>query len=456
MRAPLRDRQAPAWLFIFLLAASCAQAPPPHVIVISIDTLRRDALAAFDPGAGPLLALDRLARDSVRFENALSSASWTLPAHASLFTGLYPDLHGATDRRVTLVDSVPTLAERMSARGYETAAFTGGGFLDTEYGLGRGFEHYAAKTHGRQERAESAEGLLGRVNEYLEARRDPRPLFLFLHSYAVHNYYDARAEAAARAGRTELASRKAYVDCVLGRSPCPEESWQTLRALYRAELELMDEAFARLVAALERAGLWQEAVVVLVSDHGEGFEPVRGRIHHGGRLHADQLAIPLLVRVPGVTPRAESTPVSIVDLMPTLLELVEAPVPTELDGRSFADLLRGGPPPAPRPLLAMEHYFGWEAGKRVTSAEVLALPRELAVIDAQGWYITGERADELYVAGDELQAANRAVGQSEAETYRGPLGARPLARAESAASEEDEGLGHALDVLGYGGAQDEE
>jgi len=449
--------RALAFLALALLLAACGRASPaPHVIVISIDTLRRDALQAFDPGAGPLLALDRLANDSVRFEHALSSASWTLPAHASLFTGLYPDRHGATDRRVTLASQVPTLAERLAARGYETAAFTGGGFLDPGYGLGRGFERYAAKTHGKQERAEDAEGLLARVTQYLDARRDERPLFLFLHTYAVHNYYDARDEAAARARETHLASRKAYVDCVLGRTSCPEETWQTLQALYRAELELMDDAFARLVAALERADLWQDAIVVLLSDHGEGFEPERGRIHHGGRLHADQLAIPLLVRVPGVAPRAEATPVSLVDLMPTLLELVGEPVPLGLDGRSFAGTLRGGAPLAPRPLFAMEHYFGWDAGKRVTSEQVLALPRELAVIDAQGWYITGERADELYGAGDALQATGRTVGQSEAQAYRGLLGARPLARTESAAAEEDEGLGHALDVLGYGGGQEEE
>ncbi|HEX6884838.1 MAG TPA: sulfatase [Planctomycetota bacterium] len=453
-RGALRAGGGLAILLLGALAGCGGAAPPPHVIVISIDTLRRDALAAFAPEAGPLLALDRLARDSVRFENALSSASWTLPAHASLLTGLYPDRHGATDRRVTLASQVPTLAERLAARGYETAAFTGGGFLDPEYGLGRGFERYAAKTHGKQERAEDAEGLLARVADYLDARRDGRPLFLFLHTYAVHNYYDARDEAAVRARQTRLASRKAYVDCVLGRTSCPEETWETLEALYRAELELLDDAFARLVAELERAGLWHDAIVVLLSDHGEGFEPARGRIHHGGRLHADQLAIPLLVRVPGVAPRAEAAPVSLVDLMPTLLELTGTPVPPDLDGRSLAASLRDGTPLAPRPLLAMEHYFGWEEGKRDTSPEVLALPRELAVIDADGWYITGERPDELYGPADADQATNRLRTPAESEGYRARLGARPLARAESERAEEGEGLGNALDALGYGGGEE--
>src|SRR5574341_2544240 len=130
------------------LAACGGSARPPDVVVISVDALRRDALAAFDPAAGPLPELDALAAQSVRYENALSTASWTLPAHASLFTGLYPDRHGATDQRVTLAAEVETLAGALARRGYHTVGLTGGGFLDASYGLGRGFERYAAGESG--------------------------------------------------------------------------------------------------------------------------------------------------------------------------------------------------------------------------------------------------------------------------------------------------------------------
>jgi arylsulfatase A-like enzyme len=451
LRSSLLPLLCAGWL------AACGAAPrPPNVILISIDTLRRDALACFEPSAAALPALDLLAAMSVRFEHAYSSASWTLPSHASMLTGLYPDRHGATDRRVTLAEGVDTLAGALAARGYETAAFTGGGFLDAKYGLGRGFARYEAKTHSKQEPAETAEGLLARVGDYLGARANERPLFLFLHTYAVHNYYDARAEAAALSGRTGLGTRKQYVDCVLGRKPCEPGAWDDLGALYRAELQLMDQSFARLVSALEAAGLWRDAIVVLVSDHGEGFEPARGRIHHGGRLHADQLSVPLLVRGPlqesgpGFAPRAEAAPASLVDLMPTLLELTGARVPAGLDGRSLAASLRTGAAPAARPLLAMEHYFGWQDGKRDTSEEVLSLPRELAVIDAGGWYLTGEREDELYALDDAAQATNRADA-SRSAAARALLGERPLPRAESRPAEGDLHLEQALDALGYGG-----
>jgi arylsulfatase A-like enzyme len=111
-------------------------------VLISIDTLSRSALSSFDSSATARPALDALARESVRFTRAYSTAAWTLPAHASLLTGLYPDRHGATTFDVGIEPSAPTLAERLRAAGYETVAFTNGGLVSDWFGLGRGFERY--------------------------------------------------------------------------------------------------------------------------------------------------------------------------------------------------------------------------------------------------------------------------------------------------------------------------
>ena len=449
------SRVLPVLLGTLVLAACGAGASGPNVILISVDTLRRDALYAHEPEALPLPNLDRFAEQCVRYENGLSVASWTLPAHASLLTGVYPDVHGATDRRVTLASEVGTLSEVLSARGYETAAFTGGGFLDAKYGLGRGFQRYEAKTHGKQEPAEDMQGLLGRVRGFFAGRgQSARPLFLFLHTYAVHNYYDARAEAAELAEVDAPRGRKQYVDCVLGRQACGAESWHELERLYRAELELFDQGFGELLEELETAGLWQDALVILVSDHGEGFEPERARIHHGGRLLQDQLAIPFLVRAPLVGARTESGRVSLVDVLPTVLDFVGAPLPAGLDGRSLVPNLQSGEPLAPRALLAMEHYFSWQDGKRATAEEIKLLPLELAVIDADGWYITGAGEDQLYAPLDWPQRAS-ASSSGQAATFRARLGERPFPRPETAPAEKDEALDTSLDVLGYGGAKEE-
>jgi arylsulfatase A-like enzyme len=449
------SRALSMFLGTLVLTACGSEASGPNVILISVDTLRRDALYAHEPEALPLPNLDRFADECVRYENGLSVASWTLPAHASLLTGVYPDVHGATDRRVTLSGEIGTLSEALAARGYETAAFTGGGFLDAKYGLGRGFQRYEAKTHGKQEPAEDMQGLLGRVRGFFAERgQSARPLFLFLHTYAVHNYYDARAEAAELAEVDAPRGRKQYVDCVLGRQACGVESWHELERLYRAELELFDQGFGELLEELETAGVWQDALVILVSDHGEGFEPERARIHHGGRLHADQLAIPFLVRASLVAARTESGRVSLVDVLPTVLDFVGAPLPAGLDGRSLVPNLQGAEPLAPRALLAMEHYFSWQDGKRATAEEIKLLPLELAVIDEDGWYITGAGADQLYAPLDGPQRSN-ASSAGRAADFRARLGARPFPRPDTAPAEKDEALDTSLDVLGYGGAKDE-
>ena len=130
-------------LALSTMALGCGrQAPPPNFVVISVNTLRRDARRAYDAGAPALPHLDALAARSARFTHALAAAAWTLPSHASLFTGVYPNRHGAVHRDATISRAVPTLASMLSRRGYETVAFTDGGFLDTSYGFGRGFQRF--------------------------------------------------------------------------------------------------------------------------------------------------------------------------------------------------------------------------------------------------------------------------------------------------------------------------
>ena len=446
--------------FLWIAALACTEGEPrpPHVILISIDTLNRDALSAFDPQAAALPALDALAAESVRFQNGLSTASWTLPAHASLLTGLYPDRHGATDVKVTMEESAATLAAELARRGYETAAFTGGGFVHEDYGMGRGFRVFESATKERRGPAETAGELLERVRAYLAGRSGAdRPHFLFLHTYAVHNYYDVREEAVAKLGNQRFLTREQYIGCVLGRHPCTPGVWGQLEDLYRSELELMDASFGELVAELRAADLWDDAVVIFVSDHGEGFDHERGRLHHGGRLHEDQLRVPFMVRVPGVEPRDEGTAASLVDVMPTVLELVGLPVPEDLDGRSLVPLLEGAAGEGDgrlqvRPLYAMEHHFSWSDGRRSRAESVQSLPLSMAVVQGDGWFIRGSTAEELFdMRADPRQMQNGLEEGHEAEPFRALLEARMRPRTETGERGENAALTEDLKALGYGG-----
>ncbi len=435
---------------------------PSHIVLVSIDTLNRSALRAFNPGAQPLPELDAFAHRSVRLVDAVSTASWTLPAHASFLTGLLPERHGAVDRERGLALEVPTLGAMLQDQGFETVAFTGGGFLRRRYGLARGFERYDEWTAASRIGADvplpddgrsperPTEAPFERAIAFL-AGRPPGgpPLFLFVHTYAVHNYFlpGQRRDPPEQVPPERL--RRGYRDCVVGTAECSDDEWNTLRRLYREELARLDTAFGRLLQALRASDLARRTALIVLSDHGEGFEPARGRIHHGGRLHADLVRIPLLVHVPGLRARSVDAPVSGVDLMPTVLDLLGIPAPPALDGRSFAAALRGESVPAARTRRASEHHFWWKAGAR---HELVNAPERLsiALIEEDGWYVRGPDGEELYdPASDPDQAHDRIAAGADPSPWRTRARAGAALSPDAPRVEQDPVHEEALRALGY-------
>jgi arylsulfatase A-like enzyme len=405
-------------------------------------------LRAFSPDAPALTHFDRYARRAVCFTDASTTASWTLPAHGSLHTGLYPDAHGATDPRRRLGSGVPNLAEALRRAGYRTAAFTDGGFVHRRFGFSRGFERY--DDWGESPRWPRAQlprnGRPGKKRKHVFNRAlaflsglepDDSPFFLFLHTYAVHDYY------------LKAPGHRDNRACIQGRKTCSPAEWKRLRQQYQAELLRLDGSFGRLLAALEALPSSMGPTVLLVlSDHGEGFDVDRGRIHHGGRLHQDLVRVPLLVSGPGVIPREVGDSVSLVDVMPTILDLAGVPVPPGLDGRSFAAALRGERL-AERPRFAMEHYYTWEKGERRVTAEVRQAPSSLAVIAGGRWLIRGPDGEELYDTHADVDQ-RLSLGP---DASREPLGRlasdRLRQRKPEEASQLDEALEEQLRSLGY-------
>jgi arylsulfatase A-like enzyme len=389
--------------FVALAGLACALlacGPPAarHVVVISADTLNRSALPAFDAAAAPLPSIDALAGRSRRFTRAITTAPWTLPAHASLFTGLYPDRHGAAHRDVMLDAALPSLANSFRDAGYQTVAFTDAGFVDAARGFGRGFERYdswidpetpwrgpeipragaPAEVHGA--------ALFDRAIAFLEGRDDERPLFLFLHSYAVHDYFRANPWSVAGLPEHDDDPQR-YLGIVTGRRRGSSDDWQRLAALYALTVQHFDRGFGALQAALERSGLRERALVVLLSDHGEGLDPTSGAIHHGGQLFPQQVRIPLLVAGPRVRAGDSDTLVSLVDVGPTLLDWMGLPPLPDVDGMSFADDLRGTPARDARHHFVMEHFYSWVDGRRRKAPQLPEQPLFQAVIRGRHWYL---------------------------------------------------------------------
>ncbi len=433
--------------------------PRPNVLLISIDTLNRSALRAFDPGAPALPHLDALTRRARAFDEAISPASWTLPAHASLLTGLYPDRHGATHGSVRIAEAVDPLAARLSRAGYETVGYTDGGFVSGIYGFAEGFDRYEG-LEGRPDvrddpstEARDAD-LFARARAFLAERgrraAEQRPFFLFVQTYSVHNYFKVRSWA--RQPGREGAYRESgeYLACLLGREACSPEDWEVMRELYAAELHHMDAGVGRLLATLEEQGLADSTLVVLLSDHGEGFEPGLARIHHGGRLHADVLRVPLLVAGPGVEPGRSRHPVSLVDVAPTLLDWIGEPAEDGLDGISFAGALRGEAAPEARPLYGMEYAFTWQEGPRLEMSGPIPKPLALAVVGGDGWYIGSAAGQELYaLESDAGQTRNLAADPMRLEPHRQASRARAGLTPPAERLGDDPELVEQLRALGY-------
>jgi arylsulfatase A-like enzyme len=462
-----RARLAVLATALVLSASACGRpAPAPNFVVISVDTLRRDALRAYDPGAPALPHLDALAARSVRFTHALAPAAWTLPSHASLLTGVYPNRHGAVHRDATIARAAPALAGLLSRRGYETVAFTDGGFLDTTYGFGRGFERFddrlsrgIAPLPGLPRGGKPGEAgdsdLFARADAYLAQRAPGRPLFLFAHTYAVHDYYQAHAWARPPAGGDSAADGARNLDCLVGKARCKPEQWAALGGYYRGELRRLDDAVGRLLAATRQALGDRPTYVVLLSDHGEGLDPSSGATHHGGALSREVVAVPLLVAGPRLAARDVATPVSLVDVAPTLLALAggDSPRRGRFDGRSLAPLLGGGARASlaalmlgRRSLRAEEHSYWWRDGRRYAARQAGTRPVTVGLLRHGWWYSSGP-AGEL---------AERLTGEGSGPPPLPALrrAAAPLLRAAAvttAPHEESAELRATLQSLGYGG-----
>jgi arylsulfatase A-like enzyme len=447
---------------LVLGSGGCSRPPEFNVLLISVDTLAHPAIPGFGQSAAALPRLSGFVAASRSFTRACSTASWTLPAHASLLTGLYPDRHGAIHPALRMGSDLPTLAEQLREAGMETVAFTDGGYLDAAYGFDRGFDRYDTRVargsgsgptlpRGGAPEAVHGESLFDRALAWLETRNpDTAPFFLFLQTYAVHDYYRLHPWATEGLEEPPRRNDEELYEILVGKRRGTEEDWAALRELYAREVAHLDAALGRLLALLEERGLASSTYVILVSDHGEGFEPRRGRIHHGGRLHADQLRIPLVVCGPGIPPGEESHPVSLVDLPPTILELLDVEPEGDLDGVSFAGLLRGGAEPPGRPLFAFEYYMSWSGGRRREPTTFSWNLLGAAVIEDSRWWIRDGSGEQLYDMGkDPAQEHNLAAKAEDRQNLASRLEQRGPRIPPLNPGPGNEALTESLRALGY-------
>ncbi len=359
-------------------AADVQLDPPRLIVLVSIDTLRADHLGAYGYERFTSPVLDGMAAEGALFEDASAAAPWTLPSHASMLTGLYPHEHGVTTMRLGLGKDVPTLASLLARAGYRTAAVVNSTWLERDtFGLTRDFERYAYVPESAEQRAPTR-WVTDQAIEWMSTLGDGR-LLLFLHYYDVHADYasepsyeklfvrpyqgpaDGSSWQLTRANLEDQyldmchrhfdpikctfgsAGRPFRIDASVTRVHFDAKDVSHLIDLYDAGIRQMDTELGRLFAWMRGRGLLDQALVVVTADHGEEFME-HGRVEHFLPTWQALLHVPLILHGPGV-PRGVrvKAPVSLVDIVPTLLDFAGVQANTPLDGVDLRPLLHGQP-----------------------------------------------------------------------------------------------------------------
>ena len=380
------------------------------IVLVSIDTLRRDHVGAYGYGPPTTPRLDALGRAGLVADDAVSVSSWTLPSHLSMLTSVDPAVHGGTDMRHGFAGRVDTLPAVLRAAGFATQAVTSHLYVSGVYGLDRGFD----RLDFHQDRR--ATDVANRAIDLVDRFGD-RPFFLFLHFYDPHWHYDPPEPARAR-------FVKPYAGAITGRwgdfskrpaSAVSRADLDHLLALYDGEIRYTDDELGRVLDHLAARGSLANTLVVVTSDHGEEFLD-HGSWEHQKTLYEEVIRVPLVVHGPGVAARRETAPVSLLDVAPTVLAWAGLPAPPSFAGRSLLSAL-----PADREAYGETdhtvdgtHKLFLRAGARRWKA-ILSLDPSGASVRSEEWYDLAADPEEKRPAPPAAAAAD-------------PIRARALAR----------------------------
>jgi arylsulfatase A-like enzyme len=324
-----------AWTFLLLLATGCGrERERPNILLITLDTTRPDHLSCYGYKQKTSPNLDALAAEGTLYENCLSVTSWTLPSHASLFTGLYPCTHRAhysENAQLTLGTAIgdsaftrqfhtdglgndaETLAETLSLAGYATAAVCGGPWLKAAFGLSQGFGTYDCDVDSVEGRTagEITNRAISIVREHV-GHQGESPLFLFLNYFDPHFPYTPPGRFRHAFSPPGLEKAAAY-DAAL--------KLRYRHSQYDGEILYMDEYIGMLFGELKRHGMWDNTWVIVTADHGEHFGE-RGFAGHGYALFEEALHVPLIIKPPAgwKTIGDRTARVQLVHIMPTILD----------------------------------------------------------------------------------------------------------------------------------------
>lgn len=411
LRAPGRlSRGCRSFTGVLILVASAVsgcggesippyEGPYRHALLVSIDTTRADHFGCYGGTAVKTPRLDALAADGVRFAQAMVTAPTTLASHTSMMTGNYPRQHGVVRNGFDVNPDNVMLAEVLGESGFHTAGFAGSFALDQLFGFDQGFQHWDQEfsiefdPELADQNQRPADQVTDAALEYLADFDGSDRLFLFVHYFDVHSpytppepfssSYKLRLDSATlgmlgtqvvRHQEPIIGEKRAvYLDglnrkLVNGVDGVPIDGDEDIAALYAGELAFVDQQVGRLFDGLRDKGILDECLVVVTADHGETFWEHGDFWHHGAWVYETNLHVPFLLWAPDGRGqgRVVERPVSSIDIFPTLLDLLEVPLPAAVAGIPLTAAIDGELAPvralfaeATQPTRGLEKTFKW-------------------------------------------------------------------------------------------------
>ncbi|HIE26324.1 TPA: hypothetical protein EYP66_03460 [Candidatus Poribacteria bacterium] len=339
--------------FLFFLSDAMGQEQPPNVILISIDSLRADHLGCYRYPKTTSPNIDSLANEGVVFTNAISTTTWTLPAHISMLTSLYPEVHQVIHDGKKLSDRAVVCAEIMKEAGYLTAGFVSGPYLSSKFGYNQGFDLYDDYTINYSSNEASHHGITSpqihrQVIKWLK-QSYRSPFFLFIHYWDVHYDYAPPPpfDAMFDPDYTGTITGEDYERNERINPQMPKRALEHIIALYDGEIAFTDSYIGKLMKHLKHLGVYDNTMIILTSDHGDEFFE-HGHKCHRNNLFDETLRVPLIIKFPSgrggpasLNPlrRRLNQQVSIVDIVPTFLDYLGITPDSALDGQSLMPLI---------------------------------------------------------------------------------------------------------------------
>jgi arylsulfatase A-like enzyme len=339
-----------------LWAAVRSHSKPPDILLISIDSMRRDRASAYGYWRHTTPALERLAADGIRFDRAYTNGGFTLRSHMTMMTSLRPDVHAVIeDSGLALADDRTTLAEVLSRAGYRTAGFVDGGWMAGGFGLARGFDLYD----------DAGGGLAATVPKAMKwlTEADRRPSFLFLHTYDAHSAFRTWPYECPSEFLFRYVPQREALGCKDGRCASDLITWideevdagrlvagdylnpreqRAISAMYDGCLSYADHKLGELFEWLQSRSMYDDTLIVVLSDHGEEFLE-HGMVGHYQEGYEEIVGIPLIVKLPAPSQggRRVGSLAAMVDVMPTVLEIVGLAPPAAAQGYSLVPTFHG-------------------------------------------------------------------------------------------------------------------